>query len=705
VKNLRLINDLSSGCKSHENCRGAGRLQLWILLALVTGNFSAFRAEATIYYVATNGAFANQGTNPAAPLKTIAQASAKMLAGDTCFIRGGVYHETITPASSGAGNAPITYAAYSNEIVTIDAADAVTGWTPYSNSIYQASVSWDLGEGFNQVFVDGSMLHEAQYPNYGSGDALHPGVVPVALTNANTNIISSTAWIGKPANYWAGAWFVGGVGLSWAWQSARVLSSTAATITMDPTTETPNWWFTGSGAGFVFGQLNLLDADNEWFLQTNSGGNTLYLQISGGGNPAAHTVEMKHRNWCVDLNGMNYVILSNLNLWAGAVRLNGAGGVLANCQAQYLSHYLILTQGYYENGGVEQGGGVVIEGNNNVVSGCTLANTAGSGIYSTGNSNLITRNSISNTDYSGSYACCIALHGSGDVVTFNTAHATGRDVMRPEGAGSDIRFNDLSRPGLLCKDLGPVYVWGTDARVANGVNTRIAYNWIHDSQSTNTPLTMGIYLDNYDANFTIDHNVCWNTGGDAGVRINAPAVGHLIYNNTLFNCADVGANTYDSWPNSNPNPSFWTNDVDQYASSNNLYLGNSPQTQLVNWTNEDFRLVSNAPAIDAGVVIPGFTDGYVGPAPDLGAYESGGLPWQAGVGATPALAVSSSGFGTVKLTGSPDAAYCRLMTAPNLDPGGVWSPVTNALSSSTFPWSVTLPARPNTAQFYRLQSP
>ncbi|HXC98104.1 MAG TPA: hypothetical protein VN048_02100, partial [Verrucomicrobiae bacterium] len=477
------------------------------------------------------------------------------------------------------------------------------------------------------------------------------------------------------------------------------------TITMDATTETPNWWFTGSGAGFLFGQLNLLDTDNEWYLQTNSGGNTLYLQISGGGNPTTHAVEMKNRNWCVDVNGMNYITVSNLNIWAGAVRLNGTGGVLANCQAQYLSHYLILTQGYYENGGVEQGGGVMLEGNNNVVSACTLANTAGSGIYSTGNSNLLTRNLIYNTDYSGSYACCIALHGSGDVLTFNTAHTTGRDVLRPEGAGSDIRFNDLSRPGLLCKDLGPIYVWGTDAQAANGADTRIAYNWVHDSQSTNTPLTLGIYLDNYDANFIVDHNVCWNTGGDAGVRINAPAVGHRIYNNTLFNCANVGANTYDSWPDSNPNPAFWTNDVDQYASSNNLYLGNSPQTQLVNWTNEDFCLVSNAPAINAGVVIPGFTDGYVGPAPDLGAYESGGLPWKAGVGAQPMLAVGVGSSGTVVLTGSPDAAYCRLTSAPNLNPGAVWSPATNVLASSTFPWSVTLSVNTNTAQFYRLQSP
>jgi hypothetical protein len=91
--------------------------------------------------------------------------------------------------------------------------------------------------------------------------------------------------------------------------------------------------------------------------------------------------------------------------------------------------------------------------------------------------------------------------------------------------------------------------------------------------------------------------------------------------------------------------------------SNNLFLANSPQTQLVNWTNEDFRLKPSAPAIDAGVIIPGFTDGYIGSAPDLGAYEFGGLAWNTGVGSQPTVAISSTGGGNLTLSASPDAAY------------------------------------------------
>jgi hypothetical protein len=667
----------------------------------LAGIFSLPRAGATTYFVAPNGSDANPGTNLAAPFQTIQQVAAKAGPGDTCMIRAGVYHETLSPTRSGTVNSPITFVAYSNEVVTIDAADAVTGWTALSNGIYQASAGWDLGEGFNQVFVDGVMQHEARYPDYGAGDVLHPGTVAVVVSTTNTALITSAAWGGKPDNYWAGAWFVGGVGYSWAWQSAQVLSSTGTSILVDASTQTPNWWFTGAGAGYLWGKFSLLDADNEWYLQTNAGANTLYLRITGGANPSTHSVEMKHRNWCVDINGWNYVTVSGINLWAGAARLAGAGNILQNSQAQFLSHFTTISQGYLENGGSDQGSGVLLNGASNIVRGCTLANTAGCGVYTSGAGNTITRNHIYNTDYSGTYACAIAIHGAGDVVTFNTACASGRDILRPEGVGSTICFNDLSNPGLLCKDLGVIYAWGVSPPAASQTSARIAFNWIHDNNyPVPSPL---VYLDNYDQNFVVDHNVCWNTGGDSGIRVNGPALGHQIYNNTLFNCADVGAYAYDQWPASNPNPSLWTNDVNQYWASNNLFLGSSPQTQLVNWTNDDFRLQPDAPAIDAGVVIPGFTDGYVGKSPDLGAYEMGGTAWSAGTGSRPTLTGTNTGGGGLVLRASVDAAYYQLYCASNLAPPLVWNPVTNVPFVSGIQWSVTLANSGNSSRYYRLQ--
>lgn len=73
------------------------------LLSLSTGE----AAWAATYYVATNGNDSNAGTQ-AAPFKTIAHAVKKMNAGDTTYVRGGVYNEAgVFFGRSGTASAPI----------------------------------------------------------------------------------------------------------------------------------------------------------------------------------------------------------------------------------------------------------------------------------------------------------------------------------------------------------------------------------------------------------------------------------------------------------------------------------------------------------------------------------------------------------------------------------------------------------------------
>ena len=120
-------------------------------LLIMASCLGILNATGTAFYVATNGSDSNSGTNRSAPFQTIQQAASMAVAGDTCYVCAGVYHETLVPSSSGTSNAPITFSAYSNDVVTLDGADVVTGWTYLSNGIYQASVSWDLGPGNNQV--------------------------------------------------------------------------------------------------------------------------------------------------------------------------------------------------------------------------------------------------------------------------------------------------------------------------------------------------------------------------------------------------------------------------------------------------------------------------------------------------------------------------------------------------------------------------
>ena len=49
-------------------------------------------------------------------------------------------------------------------------------------------------------------------------------------------------------------------------------------------------------------------------------------------------------------------------------------------------------------------------------------------------------------------------------------------------------------------------------------------------------------------------------------------------------------------------------------------------TRLYSPDDVDLRLAPRSRAVDAGVVLPGITDGFAGRAPDLGAYEHGAEP-------------------------------------------------------------------------------
>ncbi|MCP4195704.1 MAG: DUF1565 domain-containing protein [Proteobacteria bacterium] len=95
----------------------------WVIskkaLPQVLSREQVLAVQGTIYYVAPDGNDSNPGTK-ARPWRTIQKAAATMVAGDTVYIRAGTYEEQVIPQNSGNADNHITYAAYSDETVTID---------------------------------------------------------------------------------------------------------------------------------------------------------------------------------------------------------------------------------------------------------------------------------------------------------------------------------------------------------------------------------------------------------------------------------------------------------------------------------------------------------------------------------------------------------------------------------------------------------
>ncbi len=78
-----------------------------------------FPSQGTVYYVAPTGDDSNPGTLEQ-PWRTIQKAADTLVAGETVYIRAGVYEERVIPQNSGSVGQPITYAAYPGETATID---------------------------------------------------------------------------------------------------------------------------------------------------------------------------------------------------------------------------------------------------------------------------------------------------------------------------------------------------------------------------------------------------------------------------------------------------------------------------------------------------------------------------------------------------------------------------------------------------------
>jgi len=263
------------------------------------------------WIVATNGNDANLGTL-ANPLRTIQKAASLAQPGDTVTIRAGTYHETVTPARSGTPGAPITFAPYNNEKVTISGADPISGWNSYAGSIYSAPMSWDLGTGNNQIFVNGQMINEARWPN--TQLQLH---IPFATASWATTTSLPTGYAypdiatlgvsGLPggAGAWNGATIHIASGQAWNIQTGTVIASAPGQITYSFEHLT-SWESPSAGVKFYLtGTFQALDSPGEWYRDPTT--NKLYLWTPSSASPATADIEAKDRQFAFELSNLAYI--------------------------------------------------------------------------------------------------------------------------------------------------------------------------------------------------------------------------------------------------------------------------------------------------------------------------------------------------------------------------------------------------------------
>ncbi|MEO0844919.1 MAG: right-handed parallel beta-helix repeat-containing protein [Cyanobacteria bacterium J06648_1] len=600
------------------------------------------------YFVAVNGLDSNPGTINR-PFKTIQKCATLVKPGETCWLRAGVYREEVKPSVSGTESNPITFAAYEDEAVTISGTELVTEWTRDRQKVFQTMVELpvdgysDTGFFANQVFVDGEMMPEARFPNLNSeGDYLQKsflgngvrslGGLAAAVENEQIPALSE-GW--KGAKVWTNEWYTTRTG--------TITGGTAGRLTAKMTAP----WKRGGYWFYLFGKRELLDSPGEWFYDGKN--QTLSIWAPQGNRP--QKVEVKQRNFAFDLSDRSYITISGLSLFANTITTSdlSRGIVIDSINAKYVSHHMTLPplpkseQGSNSDNALflashAHDTGIQLRGRGHTIKNSIIDWSSGNGVLLEGKNHIVTNNVITNANYMVSYAAPVRINGSDHKITHNTIRRTGRDAISIDwhttglsAKNVEIAYNDVSQFGMLSTDLGALYVC-CRIDLAGG---SIHHNWIHNATAF-SPFwgTRGIYLDLESYNATIHHNVVWNIfGGQHSFYLTARgARGYQrIYNNTFL--GEVG--TDDNIEAFN-NIFAASENIKAAKSSHNLFADQDirfvkPPIQEKHADHlPDFTPSPNSPAIDKGMVIPGFTEDFVGDAPDIGAYERGKEFWRPG---------------------------------------------------------------------------
>jgi hypothetical protein len=478
------------------------------------------------------------------------------------------------------------------------------------------------------------MMNEARWPNT-SLDVSNP-TVAVAGTVTIANPTNATVTLTDPAltqasGFWNGAHVNMGAGKVWVYNTYTVTSSATDQLVFAAGDASNSAYAPAAGNPYyLWGTLAALDTAGEWYHDSSS--STLYLWTPKGDDPDAHLVEAKRRPYAFDFGGQSFVVVRGLRIFAASVTMGPAShdNAVDGVQARYVSHAAVLDGSFGAGAGTT---GFLVNGTNNSVTNCAISFSSGNGVMLNGNGHTVSNCLVHDVDYVPSDCGAVyPVGGSGITISGNTFYNSGRALLLLRNiSASKALHNHIHTAGLQAQDLGGIYTWGTD-----GGGTEIAYNVVHDVHPLYYhKIGSGIYLDNNSSNYVVHHNVAYDVSS-YGLVLNTVSTNNLAYNNTLIGSTG-GAGSAPGVVIANDIVTGAIA-VGTGATQTTNLVGGSPDPMFVQPDAGNYQLLAGSPAIDKGTVFSPYTDGYLGSAPDIGAFEFGASPWSAG------SSVDSDGF-------------------------------------------------------------
>jgi hypothetical protein len=603
-----------------------------LLLALAAP--TAWSAD---YYVATNGSDAAAGTL-AAPFATIQKAADSMGAGDTCHIRGGTYHESVTASGlNGAPGLPVTFRNYDSEVVTLDGSRALAdlgsaGWTLHSGPIYKTALHTDIW----QLYVNDELMISARWPNAGFDD----GSIwdKTAWAYGDESASSNGLAVDDPHDGidlaatgldMTGAMAVLNFG-SWKTWTRQVNSHTAGSnsFTYNPAAT----YLANNHHYFLECKLNLLDAEKEWFFDTAT--KTLYLWAPGGGVPSGD-IRGKVQTYAFNITDSQHINLEGLDFFGTTFRFYRSPHItVRNCDLLYPSctKRMLGIVAEPETTTIEERQRYTLT-ESRVVN-CTFRYAESHALCMKGRSNRVENCLFEYTDWSASelpyLMSTILMNGDDALFRRNTSRTSGASEFFSAGNGlrQVMEFNDVSNYGLLQSDGAAAQV-----TIPGQPGCTIRYNWFHDAPKHGARFDAPVPPNTWGTNGLMHHNVGWNCETDV---VMIKGEDHFCYNHTAL---DSGGNDIVILDEPGFGGTVTRNNAAGKLSGHRTVYSAIPGIHDHNWngyvtgTNlrdqlqapefRDFRPKSGSALIDAGTNVAGITTGYIGPAPDIGAYEYG----------------------------------------------------------------------------------
>jgi len=644
-----------------------GRQKFVRILVCVCLLSAAAPLSAATYHVSVAGNDTHPGTQ-AKPFRTIQKAADSMKAGDTCLIRAGTYHEAIVLKNSGEAGKPIRFMAQPGQMVLLDGTAPVVGqWTQHEGKIYKIKVDAPI----EQLFLGREMMVEARWPNMEFNTQLFSREAWAATVEGSRYGVVKDPELAKTNVDWTGAHITLNVAhqfFTWTRTVTRHgMGQNTLTYPKDLrgithyADGTKGW---NDDYYWLSGKLEALDVATEWFYDARE--KLLYFYPPDGQDPNTLPIRYRTRQYAVTGKRLHDVQLSGLRFFSCSFDFEQCENLVVDgCRLlfpTYSRHVRSPEDGKYRTG---------LSGTHNTIRNCIIAYASHTGLSVTGDSNLIENCLIRDVCWHG----CLGhpgllVYGNGSVSRRNTIYNGGNALLQCPGGDQTVAYNHVYNGGLLCRDVALVYTQLPRCR-----GTVIHHNWVHGCMTEGFAGHdrlggMGIRGDDQTRGLIVHHNVVW----DCGIHgIIVKGDDNLVFNNTVF---DVGprelsrrndttskhlliptrAEPKKPWRDQHPlldvqnaNSIYCNNALGNIVwrskplppsdriGHNLEFRGKPASSWLADPRNMDFRPPEGSPLIDAGRLIGDYTGGFLGKAPDIGAYEYGGTPWKAGADLPPEI--------------------------------------------------------------------